>query len=144
MGKEDNEVKRMDAAKNNITKLLEMVEFFMAKTGGKKEFVDMKSNIEMANRMAGPITIIQYTSKYFLMFKADIIAKNIEHLLNYDYAKLIEEGTATDTEILIRNLISGIKKVWMTGDAETQNKIKKYIFILLKYSIIYDTATKAR
>lgn len=140
----DNELKRMTAAKNNVAKLIEMVEYFMAKTGGKKEFVDMKSNIEMANRLTGPMTIIQYTSEYFLMFKDDIMAMKIDYLLNYDYAKLIKADTANETEILIRSLIGGIKQIWTGGDFDTQTKIKNYILMLLKFSIVYDTATKAR
>jgi hypothetical protein len=141
MSKEETEFARMEVAKNNVAKLVEMVEFFMEKTGGKKEFVDMRSNIEMANRITGPLTIIQYTSKYFLMFKAQILKQNVEFLFNYDYTQLIEKGTINDTEVLIRSLIDGIKQLWTIGDAIIQKRIKNYIFFLLKYSIEYRDLT---
>lgn len=126
-----------DFAKNNVNELSDMIEFFIEISSGKQEFIEMRNNLKIA-RLAGNKTITMYTYKYFLRFKKEIMARQVEYLFNFDYASLIEKGTASDTENLIRSIIDGIKSIWLSGNENTQLKIQNYILKLLAFSIKFD------
>jgi hypothetical protein len=126
----------LNAGKNNLLTLTQMVGFFIERSG-KAEFVEMKKNIETANNLIGGSSILMYTSKYFMPFEANIRNREIDYLFNFDYTKLIESNTANDTELLIRSLIGGVKETWQGGDEVVKKKIENYILRMLKYAIIY-------
>lgn len=135
LSKEDKIIK---TAKLNYKYLLNMIEFFIETSSGKTEFCEMYKNLELAKKVAGDTIIIQYTSKYMLMFKDDILAENVERLFSYDYTSLIEKDTAGDTDKLIRDIVDGIRSIWKGGDAAVQKRMRNYILKLLKTSIDYD------
>lgn len=135
LSKEDRIIK---TAKLNYKYLLNMIEFFIETSSGKTEFCEMYKNLELAKKVAGDTIIIQYTSKYMLMFKDDILVENEEKLFTYDYTSLIEKDTAGDTDKLIRDIIDGIRSIWKSGDSSVQGRMRNYILKLLKASIKYD------
>ena len=127
----------LDIAKSNVNELSDMIEFFIGISGGKREFIEMQSNLKLARKL-GDKLITNYTYVYFLRFKNKILKRKVEYLFNFDYTSLIEQGTASDTDNLIRSIIAGIKSIWLTGDANTKLKIQNYILKLLGFSIQYD------
>jgi hypothetical protein len=126
-------------ADKNIKEITSLMEFFVRITKGANEFSQVIEDIKSIRATINSIIIAEYTSIYFLRFKDDIMKQDVEKLLNYDYTSLIEEGTVSDTELLIRKLIESIKSVWILGDKKTQLRIKASILKLLKYSIKFDS-----
>lgn len=126
-------------ADKNIKEITSLMEFFKRITKDADEFTQVIEDIKSIRATVPSIIIAEYTSVYFLRFKSDILKQDVETLLNYNYAELIEEGTVSETEMLIRKLIESIKTVWIRGDNKTQLRIKASILKLLKYSIRFDS-----
>lgn len=126
-------------ADKNIKEITSLMEFFVRVTKGANEFAQVIEDIKSIRATINSIIIAEYTSVYFLKFKDDIMKQDVDKLLSYDYAELIEEGTISETEMLIKKLIESIKSVWICGDKKTQLRIKASILKLLKYSIKFDS-----
>lgn len=125
-------------AVKNIKEIVSLMEFFVRVTKKSPEFVQVLEEIKSLRLVTSDTLIISYTFTYFLRFKDDILRKDVEKLLNFNYESLIEEDTVSETDQLIRKLIASVKSVWIRGDAKTQNHIKSSIFKMLKYSLIYN------
>lgn len=121
-------------AKTNSSILSDLIDLFIAETGAE-EFRQMRTNFNLAKRLGGDTIIIGYTSKYFIQFKDHIVRRDIPFLLDYDYTTLIEDGTANETQVLIRSIIDGVKRLWTGNDPKIQATIRKNIIRLLGCSL---------
>lgn len=93
------------------------------------------------------LNIIAYASDYDLLlsktcylfkhFEKEINENNVEYLLNYDYAKLIDADAFDENKQLIMNLITGVKEAWLKLNDKNKDIIRGRIQMCLTLSEIY-------
>ncbi len=133
--------KTKEYADANVKTITVLMSYFY-KTTKEEEFKLVLDELESIKMFFNNIFITTQTAPYFLRFEKEISEQNVELLLNYNYESLIEDGTDTRTDGLIRKLIALIKQTWIKGDEKQRSRIKHYIILLLKYSIQFSESIK--